>query len=54
MLCFTSKNKDKKNKDEKEELDIIRLRFNEYDPTENRKYRPIRAFFKEYSEFSVL
>jgi hypothetical protein len=54
MACFTSKNKDKKKKDENEDLDIIKLRFNEYDPTESRKYRPIRAFFKEYSEYSVL
>ncbi|CAD8148075.1 unnamed protein product [Paramecium octaurelia] len=53
MQCFTSK-KNKNQEDEEEELDVVKLRYMELDQEEQKKRKPIRAFFNEFQEQSVL
>ncbi|CAK62538.1 unnamed protein product (macronuclear) [Paramecium tetraurelia] len=53
MQCFTQK-KNKNQEDEEEELDVVKLRYMELDQEEQKKRKPIRAFFNEFQEQSVL
>ncbi|CAD8151404.1 unnamed protein product [Paramecium pentaurelia] len=53
MQCFTTK-KNKGQEDEVEELDVVKLRYLEFDQEEQKKRKPVRAFFNEFQEQSVL
>ncbi|CAD8069529.1 unnamed protein product [Paramecium sonneborni] len=53
MQCFTTK-KNKKQEDDVEELDIVKLRYLEFDQEEQKKRKPIRAFFNEFEDQTVL